>query len=147
MDGLVQAALRHPRHAGAGPGGQERIARLHPPDQLGRRRSGRPGACGDRRGAAGISWAAGSDNKIKRRTTMRVILSFIIGVLVGAGGLFAWLHQMPHEQTQTADARTGSLPPPAPGPTLDGQLPPAPRIMPDLTELDLPLRPAIGDSS
>jgi murein DD-endopeptidase MepM/ murein hydrolase activator NlpD len=80
---------------------------------------------------------------------MRVILSFVVGVLVGAGGLFAWLHQMPQTQpqSQSADARTGSLPPPAPGPTLDGQLPPAPHVMPDLTELDLPLRPAIGDAA
>jgi hypothetical protein len=80
---------------------------------------------------------------------MRVILGFVVGVLVGAGGLFAWLHQMPQTQpqTQAADTRTGSLPAPAPGPTLDGQLPPAPHVMPDLTELDLPLRPAIGDAA
>lgn len=78
---------------------------------------------------------------------MRVILSFVIGVLVGAGGLFAWLHQMPGEPAKSADVRTGSLPAPAPGPTLDGKLPPAPHIMPDLTELDLPLRPAVGDAA
>jgi len=78
---------------------------------------------------------------------MKVILSFVVGVLVGAGGLFAWLHQMPAEPARSADVRTGSLPAPAPGPTLDGQLPPAPHIMPDLSELDLPLRPAIGDAA
>jgi len=80
---------------------------------------------------------------------MRVLLSFVIGVLVGAGGLFAWLHQMPHAPApqavaQTAPVRTGSLPAP-PGPDIESQLPPAPRITPDLTELDLPLRPGLGD--
>jgi len=80
---------------------------------------------------------------------MRVLLSFVIGVLVGAGGLFAWLHQMPHDSApqgavQTAAVHTGSLPPP-PGPDIESQLPPAPRITPDLTELDLPLRPGLGD--
>jgi murein DD-endopeptidase MepM/ murein hydrolase activator NlpD len=42
---------------------------------------------------------------------------------------------------------TGSLPPPpSPGPSLDGKLPPAPQVMPDLTELDLPLRPGGTDT-
>ena len=80
---------------------------------------------------------------------MRVLIGFVIGVLVGAGGLFAWLHQMPHAPApqgaaQTAAVRTGSLPPP-PGPDIESQLPPAPKVTPDLTELDLPLRPGLGD--
>lgn len=79
---------------------------------------------------------------------MRVLLTFLLGVLVGAGGLFAWLRQMPHEPVQTAAVRTGSLPAPPPaGVNLDGQLPPAPHIIPDLTELDLPLRPAGTDGT
>lgn len=80
---------------------------------------------------------------------MRVLLTFLLGVVVGAGGLFAWLRQVPHEPaTQTAAVHTGALPAPAPaGVNLDGQLPPAPNVMPDLTELDLPLRPAVGDAA
>lgn len=69
---------------------------------------------------------------------MRWLMTFLLGVLVGAGGLFAWLRQMPPEAPRVA---TGSLPAP-PGPDIEGQLPPAPKVMPDLTELDLPLRPA-----
>jgi murein DD-endopeptidase MepM/ murein hydrolase activator NlpD len=74
---------------------------------------------------------------------MRWLLTFLLGVLVGAGGLFAWLRQMPPEppaSTQAA-ANTGSLPAP-PGPDIEGKLPPAPKVTPDLTELDLPLRPS-----
>jgi murein DD-endopeptidase MepM/ murein hydrolase activator NlpD len=73
---------------------------------------------------------------------MRWLLTFLLGVLVGAGGLFAWLHQMPHDAPATAQvANTGSLPAP-PGPDIEGKLPPAPKVTPDLTELDLPLRPS-----
>lgn len=79
---------------------------------------------------------------------MRVLLSFLLGVVVGAAGLFAWLRQMPHEPAPPPPvaAQTGSLPPPpAPGTNLDGQLAPAPQVIPNLTELDLPLRPAASD--
>src|SRR5689334_471446 len=78
---------------------------------------------------------------------MRWLLTFVLGVLVGAGGLFVWLRQMPHEppaQAQAAGsgpAATGSLPAP-PGPDIEKGLPPAPKVAPDLTELDLPLRPS-----
>jgi peptidoglycan LD-endopeptidase LytH len=71
---------------------------------------------------------------------MRWLMTFLLGVLVGAGGLFAWLRQVPHDPAPTTVA-TGSLPAPA-GPGIEGQLPPAPKVTPDLTELDLPLRPA-----
>lgn len=79
---------------------------------------------------------------------MRWLMTFLLGVLVGAGGLFVWLRQMPHEPAAPAVAvNTGSLPaPPPPGSTLDGKLPPAPQVMPDLTELDLPLRPAATEA-
>ena len=71
---------------------------------------------------------------------MRWLMTFVLGVLVGAGGLFVWLRQMPPEAPRVAGA-TGSLPAP-PSPDIEGQLPPAPKVIPDLTELDLPLRPA-----
>jgi len=78
---------------------------------------------------------------------MRWLLTFLLGVAVGAGGLFAWLRQMPHDSDAgTAVAQhTGALPAPPPIHNLDGQLPPAPTVLPDLTELDLPLRPASLD--
>jgi murein DD-endopeptidase MepM/ murein hydrolase activator NlpD len=41
---------------------------------------------------------------------------------------------------------TGSLPAP-PGPDIENKLPPAPKVTPDLTELDLPLRPTSVTSS
>ena len=77
---------------------------------------------------------------------MRWLLTFLLGVVVGAGGLFAWLRQVPHEAPATAQAQarvnTGSLPAPA-GPDIESKLPPAPKVTPDLTELDLPLRPSV----
>jgi len=77
---------------------------------------------------------------------MRWLLTFLLGVVVGAGGLFAWLRQVPHEAPATTQAQvqvnTGSLPAPA-GPDIESKLPPAPKVTPDLTELDLPLRPSV----
>lgn len=77
---------------------------------------------------------------------MRWLLTFLLGVVVGAGGLFAWLRQVPHEAPATTQAQaqvnTGSLPAPA-GPDIESRLPPAPKVTPDLTELDLPLRPSV----
>jgi murein DD-endopeptidase MepM/ murein hydrolase activator NlpD len=76
-------------------------------------------------------------------------MTFLLGVLVGAGGLFVWLRQMPHEPATApaVAAHTGALPaPPPPAGGIDGKLPPAPQVMPDLTELDLPLRPAGTDT-
>lgn len=75
---------------------------------------------------------------------MRVLLSFVIGVLVGAIGLFAWLHQLPSD-TATRTVAVHTTPPPAPVPGIESQLPPAPKVTLDLAQLDLPLRPAIGD--
>nr|WP_314540902.1 peptidoglycan DD-metalloendopeptidase family protein [uncultured Massilia sp.] len=77
---------------------------------------------------------------------MKWLMTFLLGVLVGAGGLFAWLRQMPQEETQGTAVATGSLPAP-PGPNLEARLPPAPTVTPDLTELDLPLRPASMDAA
>jgi murein DD-endopeptidase MepM/ murein hydrolase activator NlpD len=80
---------------------------------------------------------------------MRWLLTFLLGVVVGAGGLFAWLRQMPHDGPATmaqANVNTGSLPAP-PGPDIESKLPPAPKVTPDLTELDLPLRPSAVEAS
>jgi murein DD-endopeptidase MepM/ murein hydrolase activator NlpD len=80
---------------------------------------------------------------------MRWLLTFLLGVLVGAGGLFAWLRQMPHDApaaSAQASVNTGSLPAP-PGPDIESKLPPAPTVTPDLTELDLPLRPSTSTAS
>lgn len=80
---------------------------------------------------------------------MRWLMTFLLGVLVGAGGLFVWLRQMPHAPATVpaVAADTGALPaPPPPSSGIDGRLPPAPQVMPDLTELDLPLRPAASDT-
>jgi murein DD-endopeptidase MepM/ murein hydrolase activator NlpD len=76
-------------------------------------------------------------------------MTFLLGVLVGAGGLFVWLRQMPHDPAAApaVAVNTGALPaPPPPAGGIDGKLPPAPQVMPDLTELDLPLRPAGTDT-
>jgi len=78
---------------------------------------------------------------------MRWLMTFLLGVVVGAGGLFVWLRQVPHDTAPAVAANTGSLPAPATEHNLDGQLPPAPKVMPDLTELDLPLRPGAIDQS
>jgi murein DD-endopeptidase MepM/ murein hydrolase activator NlpD len=74
---------------------------------------------------------------------MKWLLAFVLGVIVGAGGLFAWLRQVPHEPPAPITVAGSSAlpaPPPAPDP-LAAQLPPAPAVERDLTEADLPLRP------
>jgi murein DD-endopeptidase MepM/ murein hydrolase activator NlpD len=74
---------------------------------------------------------------------MRGLLAFVLGMLVGAAGLFVWLRQMAHEPAAAPTASaTGTLPAPArPPDPLAAQLPPAPVVEPDLTEADLPLPP------
>jgi len=77
---------------------------------------------------------------------MKWLLTLIVGALLGAAGLFVYLRQVPHDTAPQGPVAT-ALPPPvaAPGPNsaavLNGQLPPAPVVTPDLTEADLPLRP------
>jgi murein DD-endopeptidase MepM/ murein hydrolase activator NlpD len=72
---------------------------------------------------------------------MKWLLTFLIGVAVGAGVLFAYLRQVPHEAPPTV-AGTGALPaPPAAPDPLAASLPPAPTVQPDLTEADLPQKP------
>lgn len=73
---------------------------------------------------------------------MRSLLAFVLGIIVGAAGLFAWLRQLPHEPNAPVQvAGSAALPaPPAPAP-LAARLPPAPKVEPDLLDADLPLRP------
>lgn len=76
---------------------------------------------------------------------MRWLLTFLAGVVVGAAGLFAWLRQLPHEAPPApAAAGVEHLPAPPPAAAADQasmQFPPAPTVEPDLTEVDLPLKP------
>jgi len=79
---------------------------------------------------------------------MKWLLTLIIGAVLGALGLFVYLRQVPHEVAPAVIIPgTNALPPPAPAPdpnsaaVIDGQLPSAPVVTPDLTEADLPVRP------
>jgi murein DD-endopeptidase MepM/ murein hydrolase activator NlpD len=74
---------------------------------------------------------------------MRSLLAFVLGLIVGAAALFAWLRQLPHEPNPPVlVAGSAALPaPPAPPDPLAARLPPAPKVEPDLTQADLPLRP------
>jgi peptidoglycan LD-endopeptidase LytH len=76
---------------------------------------------------------------------MRWLLSFVLGVIVGAAGLFVWLRQLPHDPPQPVVTASGhALPSPA-APSdanaVSAQSQPATPGQPDLTEADLPLRP------
>jgi murein DD-endopeptidase MepM/ murein hydrolase activator NlpD len=83
---------------------------------------------------------------------MKWLLTLIIGALLGALGLFVYLRQVPHDPAPavvnaTVTPGATALPPPVPVPgansaaAIDGQLPAAPVVTPDLTEADLPVRP------
>lgn len=76
---------------------------------------------------------------------MRWLLTFLAGVLVGAAGLFAWLRQLPPHEAPPAPVSTSAAPLPAPPPAAPEQasmqFPPAPTVVPDLTEVDLPVKP------
>ncbi|WP_332878796.1 M23 family metallopeptidase [Massilia sp. S19_KUP03_FR1] len=81
---------------------------------------------------------------------MKWLLTLIIGAVLGAAGLFVYLRQVPHDAAPGAVVTPGTtaLPAPAVAPApnsaaaLNGQLPPAPVVAPDLTEADLPVRPS-----
>jgi len=75
---------------------------------------------------------------------MRWLLSFVLGVIVGAAGLFVWLRQLPHDSPQPELTASGhALPSPAAPPEANpvAAQPSTPAGQPDLTEADLPLRP------
>lgn len=75
---------------------------------------------------------------------MKVIVSFILGALLGAGSLFIYLRQVGHVDAQpvvvVAPAATAPAAP-AGAVITPGSLPPAPVVPTDLSEADLPLRP------
>ncbi len=74
---------------------------------------------------------------------MKWLLTFLAGALLGAGGLFVYLRQIPHEAPAPVAAATAPalLPPVARPDPMAASLPPAPVVATDLTEVDLPLRP------
>ena len=77
---------------------------------------------------------------------MKWILTFLAGLLLGAGGLFAYLRQVPQDAptstaTVAAKAAPAILAPAAAPAPLTAALPAAPLVATDLTEADLPLRP------
>lgn len=71
---------------------------------------------------------------------MRWLMTFVLGVLVGAGGLFVLLRAVPDEPAPTVASATPAAGVPAA--QIDPQLPGPPNIQPDLSEFDLPLRPS-----
>ncbi|MDB5915984.1 MAG: hypothetical protein JWR40_218 [Massilia sp.] len=74
---------------------------------------------------------------------MKWILTFLAGLLIGAGGLFAYLRQVPHDApASTVVVAAPAILAPAAGPNpITAALPGAPVVATDLTEADLPLRP------
>lgn len=73
---------------------------------------------------------------------MKWLITFFIGALVGAAILFVALQDVPETQAP-APAVTAATPaaPGIPASQIDGQLPPAPVVTPNLEDADLPLRP------
>lgn len=69
---------------------------------------------------------------------MKWLMSFLLGVLVGAGGLFVMLRAVPDEPAPSVAAAPAAGVPAA---QIDPQLPGPPSIQADLSEFDLPLRP------
>jgi len=74
---------------------------------------------------------------------MKWLMTFIVGVLVGAGVLFVLLRTVPDAPAPevVATAPSQSSPGGIPAAQIEGQLPPAPVVEPDLSDADLPLRP------
>jgi murein DD-endopeptidase MepM/ murein hydrolase activator NlpD len=63
-------------------------------------------------------------------------------LLLGAGGLFVYLRQIPHDAPASAAVVAPAILPPAAAPNpINAALPGAPVVSTDLTEADLPLRP------
>lgn len=81
---------------------------------------------------------------------MKWLLTFLAGALFGAIAMFAWLYKMPGSEPAPAQpaavlaAPVPAAPAPAPAAALDGQLPPAPRVEPELVDAELPLKPDGG---
>lgn len=80
---------------------------------------------------------------------MRWLMTFLLGALVGASGLFLWLREVPDAPVPVVASEPVPatapvvIPPAAPaGPTADGTV-----VQTDLAEADLPLRPSSAQSS
>jgi murein DD-endopeptidase MepM/ murein hydrolase activator NlpD len=71
---------------------------------------------------------------------MKWLITFILGVLVGAAILFVALQDVP-DKPATEVAATAPAAPGIPASQIEGQLPPAPVVVPNLEDADLPLRP------
>jgi len=71
---------------------------------------------------------------------MKWLITFILGVLVGAAILFVALQDVP-EKPATEVAAAAPAAPGIPASQIEGQLPPAPVVVPNLEDADLPLRP------
>lgn len=69
---------------------------------------------------------------------MRWLMTFLLGMLVGAGGLFVMLRAVPDEPAPSVAAAPAAG---VPATQIDPQLPGPPSIQADLSEFDLPLRP------
>ena len=71
---------------------------------------------------------------------MKWLITFVLGVLVGAAILFVALQEVP-DKPATEVAVAAPAAPGIPASQIDGQLPPAPVVVPNLEDADLPLRP------
>lgn len=71
---------------------------------------------------------------------MKWLITFVLGVLVGAAILFVALQDVP-EKPATEVAAAAPAAPGIPASQIEGQLPPAPVVVPNLEDADLPLRP------
>jgi murein DD-endopeptidase MepM/ murein hydrolase activator NlpD len=71
---------------------------------------------------------------------MKWLITFVLGVLVGAAILFVALQEVP-DKPATEVATAAPAAPGIPASQIDGQLPPAPVVVPNLEDADLPLRP------
>jgi murein DD-endopeptidase MepM/ murein hydrolase activator NlpD len=81
---------------------------------------------------------------------MKWLLTFLAGIVLGAGSLFIYLKQIGHSDAPPvvvmAPATTVATPAPAGAVIAPGSLPPAPVVPTDLSEADLPLRPVQSSS-
>ena len=71
---------------------------------------------------------------------MKWLITFVLGVLVGAAILFVALQDLP-DKPATEVAAAAPAAPGIPASQIEGQLPPAPVVIPNLEDADLPLRP------
>ena len=71
---------------------------------------------------------------------MKWLITFVLGVLVGAAILFVALQDVP-DKPATEVAAAAPAAPGIPASQIEGQLPPAPVVVPNLEDADLPLRP------